>query len=181
MGISLPKFCKLTICLLLALIIHISISLVPVPYVTINAPNIQTVSESLTLKCNVTLVRGITIRVDIAWSSNNVELKKLQEINTSLTSINTELFEDSYKIPLLSTSVDGRVFYCKVIIMTVPPIMAVNNVTIDVTGKWHKLLSLLGISHSVVILILHWYKPIVCNINNSNWSFCEQYSYVLTH
>ena len=152
---------------------HTCISLVPVPYVTINAPNNQTVSESLTLKCNVTTVRGITSRVDIVWSSNNVELKKLQEINTSLTRINTELFEDTYNIPLLSTSDDGRVFYCKVIIMTVPPIMAVNNVTIDVTGKWHKLLSLLGISHSVVILILYWYKPIVYNISysNSNWSF----------
>ena len=123
------------IALLLALIKHICISLVPVPYVTIYAPNNQTVSESLTLKCNVTTVRGITSRVDVVWSSNDVELKKLQEINTSLASINTELFEDTYNIPLLSTSDDGRVFHCKVTIMTVPSTMAVNNVTIDVTGK----------------------------------------------
>ena len=57
-------------------------------------------------------------------------------------SIGTDLFEDTYSISQLSTSDDGRAFYCEVVIMTIPPTMAINNVTLDVTGKWHKLLSL---------------------------------------
>ena len=124
--------------------IHI---LVPVPSVTINAPSNQTVGQSLTLESSITTVRGITSRIDIVWSSNGVELKKVQEVNKSLTNNYTELFEDTYNIPLLSTSDDGRVIQCKVVIMTTPSKTAIDYITLDVTGKCHKMLSLLNVLH----------------------------------
>ena len=95
--------------------------------------------QSLTLESTITTVRGITSRVDIVWSSNGVELKRITNANTSLTIIDSELYKDTFNIPLLSTSDDGRVFQCEMIIMTTPSIIVTtNNITLDVTGKCHR-------------------------------------------
>ena len=120
--------------------------LVPVPSVTINAPSNQIVGQSLTLESSITTVRGITSRVDIVWSSNGVELRRIQGVNKSLTSNYTELFEDTYNIALLSTTDDHRVIHCKVVIMTTPSKTAVDSVTLDVTGKCCKVLTLSYVS-----------------------------------
>ena len=115
------------------------VSLVPVPSIDIIAPNNQTVGQSLTLESTITTVRGITSRVDIVWSSNGVELKRITNANTSLAINDNELYEDTFNIPLLSTSDDGRVFQCEIIIMTTPSIIVtVNNITLDVTGKCYR-------------------------------------------
>ena len=110
--------------------------LVPVPSIDIIALNNQTVSESLTLESTITTVRGITSRVDIVWSSNGVELKRITNANSSLTINDSELYKDTFNIPLLSTSDDDRVFQCEMIIMTSPSsIVTTNNITLNVTGK----------------------------------------------
>ena len=109
---------------------------VPTPLININILNNQTVNQSLTLESTVTTVRGITSRVDIVWSSNGVELKRITNANTSLTINDSELYKDTFNITLLSTSDDGRVFQCEVIIITTPSIIVTtNNITLDVTGK----------------------------------------------
>ena len=111
-------------------------SLVPVPSIEIIALNNQTVGQSLTLESTITTVRGITSRVDIVWSSNGVELKRITNANTNFMINDSELYKDTFNIPLLSTSDDGRVFQCEMIIMTIPSvIVATNDVTLDVTGK----------------------------------------------
>ena len=115
--------------------LYSSISLVPVPTVTINAPNTQRVSQSLTLQSSVTTVRGITSRMDIVWSSNGIELQRIMGTAVSSANGNTELYEDTYDIPLLSTADDGRVIQCEIVIMSIPSIVAVKNVTLDVYGK----------------------------------------------
>ena len=115
--------------------VHV-ISLVPVPSVTINAPSNQTVGQSLTLESSITTVRGITSRVDIVWSSNGEELRKIMGATPNSTNDNSDVYEVTYDIPLLSTSHDGRVIECEIIIMTTPSIVATNNITLDVTGKY---------------------------------------------
>ena len=103
---------------------------------TINAPNNQTVGQSLTLESSITTVRGITSRVDIVWSSNGEELKRIMGATPNSTNDNSEVYEVTYDIPLLSTSDDGRVIECEIIIVTTPSIVATNNVTLDVTGMY---------------------------------------------
>ena len=115
--------------------------LVPVPTMTMNALNNQTVGQSLTLESTITTVRGITSRVDIVWSSNGVELKRTRKATANSTHDDTELYVDSYHILLLSTTDDGRVFKCEIVFMTNPIIMAAANVTLDVTGKCYWVLS----------------------------------------
>ena len=94
-------------------------------------------------------MRGITSRVDIVWSNNGVELKRITNAKTSLTINDSELYKDTFNIPLLSTSDDGRVFQCEIIIMTTPSIIVTaNDVTLDVTGKF--------VVHSLVLHVCRY-------------------------
>ena len=114
----------------------LSFLLVPTPTVSVSmAPSDnQTVGQSLTLQCEVTTVRGITSRVDIVWSSNGTELERMNDVS-STTMDNSIVHTDSYTISQLSTTDDGRVIQCEVVINTNPLEMASDNVTLDVTGK----------------------------------------------
>ena len=98
------------------------------------AINAQTVSQSLTLRCEVTTVRGITSRVDIVWSSDGTELERMNNVS-STTMGNSPVYTDSYAISQLNTTDDGRVIQCEVVINTSPSVMVSNNITLDVTGK----------------------------------------------
>ena len=110
--------------------------LVPTPVVIVTAPNSQTVGQSLTLQCEVTTVRGITSRVDIVWSSDGAVLRRIND-TTATTMDNSLVYTDSYTISQLSTTDDGRVIQCEVVIHTSPPIQQVDNIALDVTGKYH--------------------------------------------
>ena len=94
----------------------------------------QTVGQPLTLECNVTIVRGITSRVDIVWRSNGLELKRIEETNISSTSETLETYTVMYDAVQLNTSDDDRVFQCEGIINTSPPLLANVNITLNVTG-----------------------------------------------
>ena len=98
------------------------------------APNTQTVGQSLTLQCEVTTVRGITSRVDIVWSSGG---KELERMNVSSTTMNNSLvYTHSYTILQLSTTDNGRVIQCEVVIHSSPPVMATDGITLDVMGMY---------------------------------------------
>jgi len=114
---------------------YIFFTLVPAPSIVIYVPNTQRVGQSLALESSITTVRGITSRVDIVWSSNGVELKRINETIPSSTNDNTELYEDAYHIPLLSTIDNGRIIECKIIIGSIPATVVTHNVTLYVTGK----------------------------------------------
>ena len=96
--------------------------------------NTQTVGQSLALQCEVTTVRGITSTVDIVWSSDGTELRRIN--NTTATTIDNSLvYTDSYTISQLSTTDDGRVIQCEVVINTSPSVMTNDSITLDVMGK----------------------------------------------
>ena len=99
------------------------------------APNTQTVSQSLTLQCEVTTVRYITSRVDIVWSSGGAELERMNGVS-SITMDNSLVYRDSYTISQLSTTDDGRVIQCEVVINASPSVMASDSTTLDVTGEY---------------------------------------------
>ena len=82
----------------------------------------------------MTTVRGITSRVDIMWSSDGEELQRINgtKLNASLYD-NSTMYKSYYTIPQLSTTDDGRVYQCEVVINTSPPVMATGSVTLDVT------------------------------------------------
>ena len=115
-------------------ITHIhNVCLAPLPIISLNTPNTQIVGQSLTLECSVTTVRGITSRVDIVWSSDGFNLDTVKDVNITLSEGNTVNYSVFYTIPQLSTTDDGRVYQCEVVINTSPPVMATGSVTLDVT------------------------------------------------
>ena len=107
---------------------------VPYPVVEVDAPSTQIVSESLTLECNVTTVRGIISRVDIVWSSNDIELKRTEGIESSLTTNKSVIYMDFYTISQLGTVDEGRTYQCGIIINQQLPITVNKSITLDVNG-----------------------------------------------
>ena len=99
------------------------------------APNTQIVGQSLTLQCVVTTVRGITSRVDIVWSSGGTELQRMNDVSSTMMS-NSLAYTNSYGISQLSTTDDGRVIQCEVVINASPSVMASDDITLDVTGMF---------------------------------------------
>ena len=97
-------------------------------------PSTQTVGQPLILECTLTAVRGITSRVDMVWSINGLEIYITEGVNVTITNAHSATYRVFYTIPLLSTTDDGRVYQCEAVINTSPPVVAIGNVTLDVTG-----------------------------------------------
>ena len=91
-------------------------------------------SQSLTLQCEVTTVRGITSRVDIVWSSNGAELERMNNVS-STTMDNSLVYTHSYTISQLNTTDDGRMIQCEVVINASPSVIANDSITLDVIGE----------------------------------------------
>ena len=110
---------------------------VSIPTVSINvtAPNMPKVGQPLMLECKVTTMRGITSKVDIVWSSNGTELRRLN--GTTPTTVNdSQVYSDYYTIKLLRTFDKGRVIQCEGIIRATTSISSTNNLTLlDFTGQ----------------------------------------------
>ena len=109
----------------------------PIPNVSITTIGALKVSQPLTLECSITTVKGITSRVDIVWSSNGLELKRIDGANVTFVSDNSEIYTVFYDISQLITSDHGREYQCGIFINTTPSVMAIGSITLDVTGKYN--------------------------------------------
>ena len=109
--------------------------IVSTPTASVTAPNTQTVGQSLTLQCEVTTVRGITSRVDIVWSSGGTVLRIMNNMSSTMMS-NSLVYTNSYTVSQLSTTDDGRVIQCEVVINASPSVMASDSITLDVIGMF---------------------------------------------
>ena len=109
---------------------------VPIPNVNVSVTEPQIVGQSLTLECSVTTVRGITSRVDIVWSIDDVQVEMIERANITIMSETYAMYEAFYHIPLLSTTDDGRVYQCKAVVNTSPPVMGTDDVILDVIGNY---------------------------------------------
>ena len=113
-----------------------SLSLVPNPNKTsVSIIGTQIVGQSSRLECNVTTVRGISSRVDIIWSSNGLEFKRIEGVHSVSLSNNSVVYTGSYDILQLSTNDSNRSYVCEVSVNAAPSITANASVTLNVTGK----------------------------------------------
>ena len=121
----------------------------PIPSVTVNILNNQTVGQSLILKCSATTVRGITSRVDIMWSRNGLELNTIRGVNSSIID-DSESFTDTYTIQQLNTADENREYQCEVSINIESPVKATGSVALNVTGMFILLYTNLHILHTYI-------------------------------
>ena len=108
-------------------------------------PNTQTVGQSLTLQCEVTTVRDITSRVDIVWSRDGTVLRRINDTTATIMD-NSLVYTDSYNISQLSTTDDGRVIQCEVVINISSSVMASDSITLDVTGEYYTTIIIIMVS-----------------------------------
>ena len=98
--------------------------------------NNQMVGQPLTLECSITAVRGITSRVDVVWSSDGLEIRRIEGVNFSSVVNNSEIvhFSDFYIIPQLSTSEEDKSYHCKVVIGSNFQVEVTESISLNVTG-----------------------------------------------
>ena len=108
---------------------------IPTVSISVTAPNTPKVGQPLMLECKVSTVRGISSKVDIVWSTGGVELERMNGVS-STTMDNSLVYTHNYTISQLSTTDEGRVIQCEVVINTSPSIMATDSITLDVTGEY---------------------------------------------
>ena len=84
----------------------------------------------------MTTVRGISSRVDMAWSSNGTEIKKIEGVNVIYTGSNLAMYLTYYVIPLLGTVNNDEEYQCEVMINTNPPVMDSNYIALNGTGMF---------------------------------------------
>ena len=90
--------------------------------------------QSLTLQCSGTTVRGITSRVDIVWRHSDTIINTTRVTATAIG--NLLVFRDYYTISQLSTSDDGVMYECRVVIHVDPRVRVTDSVSLDVIGKY---------------------------------------------
>ena len=76
---------------------------------------IPTLSQSLTLQCEVTTVRGITSRVDIVWRRGNRILTTTENVSSSAVN-DGMVYRDVYTTGILNESDINAMYRCEVII-----------------------------------------------------------------
>jgi len=111
-------------------------TLVPSTYVlNVDVHHTQIVGQSVILECILTTVQGITSAINFVWRSNGVVLKEEEKLNASYTTQGLNIYSSKYTISPLSTADSDRTYQCEVVVSSSPPVMASENITLDVTGK----------------------------------------------
>ena len=126
----------------------------PVPSAIVKILNNQTVGQPLTLECSIAIVRGITSRVDVAWSSNGIELNTVKGVNISSSTNDSLLLTDTYIISQLSTADENKEYVCEIFLDTEPLVNATSGVVLHVTGK-HNILAVHSILCFIVVPDIH--------------------------
>ena len=88
----------------------------------------------------MTTLKGITIRKDVVWrDKHGSQLKRIDGIKIKSILNDSYLFVDTFTIPQLRTTDDGRFYQCEVVINSDPLFVATTNITLhlDFAGKYY--------------------------------------------
>ena len=69
------------------------------------------------------------------WSSNGTELERTNNVSSVMMG-DSLVYTNSYTISQLSTTDEGRVIQCEVVINVSLSVMANDSITLDVTGEY---------------------------------------------
>ena len=94
----------------------------------------QTVGQSIKLQCEIITGNGITSKVDIIWSSDGIELERMNNVSSTAMS-SLLVYTHYYTISQLNTTDDDRVIQCEGVINANASVIASDRITLDVIGK----------------------------------------------
>ena len=108
----------------------------PITAIEVMAVSIPAVNQPLTLQCTATIVRSITSRVDIIWTTGDAQVKRVNNVIASSIINSTSVYYDSFIIPSLNISDIGSVYQCEVLINSVVPSTANADFIITIPGSY---------------------------------------------
>ena len=104
----------------------------------VTAPDTQLAGQPLTLTCNAVTVRGITSNVGIVWRRDNSVVQRVNNASPTTMNSTSVMYTNIYTISALSTDDDGIGYECSIVIRASQTIRNKDTVTLDVTGKYLK-------------------------------------------
>ena len=90
--------------------------------------------QPLVLQCTATIVRSITSTVDIIWTTNNTQVRRVNNVTASSNINSSSIYNNSFIIPSLNLSDIGSVYKCEVLINSILPTTARENYSIPIPG-----------------------------------------------
>ena len=96
--------------------------------------SIAAIYQPLMLQCNATIVRGITSTVDIIWTTDNIEVRRVNNVTASSSINSLSIYNDSFIISSLSINDIGNVYECEVLVNSILPNSAKSDVIIPIPG-----------------------------------------------
>ena len=115
--------------------ITVYITLVPTT-IDLIGPNNLTLGDPLTLQCIVNTVENIMSSVDIVWRSDGEQLQRTNGITGNIMN-GSVVYSSSYTFYELTSSDNGTLVDCEVVINVVPPVRNTSAATeIIVFGKY---------------------------------------------
>ena len=96
--------------------------------------NNPTIYQPLILQCNATIVRGITSTVDIIWTIEDTQVRRVNNVTASSNINSAYVYNDSFIIPPLNFSDIGSVYQCEVLFNSMLPTTAKSEYIIPIPG-----------------------------------------------
>ena len=106
----------------------------PIITVEASANNSPEIYQPLVIQCTATIVRGITSAVDIIWTTNNTQVRRVNNVTSSSNINSSSIYNDSFIIPSLNLSDIGSVYQCEVLINSVLPTTAKTEFIVPIPG-----------------------------------------------
>ena len=104
----------------------------PIVAVDAKIASIVAINQTLTLQCTATIVRGITNAVDIIWTTDNTQIRRVNNVTASSHINSSSIYNDLFIIPSLNISDIGRVYECEVLVNSVLPSSAKTDIIIPI-------------------------------------------------
>ena len=101
----------------------------PIVAVDANIAGTALIYQPLILQCTATIVRGITSAVDIIWTTDNTQVRRVNNVTASNNINSSSIYNDSFIIPSLNISDIGNLYQCEVLVNSVLPTSAKVNIS----------------------------------------------------
>ena len=113
---------------------HVIVFTDPIDTLEIMFTSIAVFGQPLMLQCNATIGRVITSTVDIIWTTDNAQVRRVNNVTASSHINSSFIYNDSFIIPSLNISDIGRVYECEVLINSVLPTSAKAEIIISISS-----------------------------------------------
>jgi len=95
------------------------------------------INQPLMLHCSATVVSDINSTVDIIWTTNNTQVRRVNNVTAVNSTNSTSTYIDSFIISSLNISDIGSVYQCEVLVNSFSPTRAKTGFMIPIPGTYN--------------------------------------------